>query len=128
MKKQILFATVVAVLMLPAAGMADRGNGNGNGNGNGRAAFDCPPGLAKKDPPCVPPGLARQGVTFEDRYNIGDILDDELLDHISELDRYDLPALPEGQRYAIIDDTIVRLDAESDELLQLIRTAPAMVY
>ena len=26
---------------------------------------NCPPGLAKKDPPCVPPGLAKQGVTYE---------------------------------------------------------------
>lgn len=26
---------------------------------------NCPPGLAKKDPPCVPPGLAKEGVTYE---------------------------------------------------------------
>ncbi|WP_340287030.1 transketolase [Sulfitobacter pontiacus] len=27
---------------------------------------NCPPGLAKMDPPCVPPGLAKKGVTYEE--------------------------------------------------------------
>ena len=43
---------------------------------------NCPPGLAKKNPPCVPPGLADKGVTGRvigqdtpfDPYGIGDRL------------------------------------------------------
>ncbi len=34
-----------------------------NAHGKGQTAYtiaDCPPGLAKKNPPCVPPGLAQQ--------------------------------------------------------------------
>ena len=30
------------------------------------AKKDCPPGLAKKNPPCVPPGLAKKGVRADD--------------------------------------------------------------
>lgn len=33
----------------------------------------CPPGLAKKNPPCVPPGQARTGMV-RDPYKIGDLL------------------------------------------------------
>ena len=32
---------------------------------------NCPPGLAKLDPPCVPPGLAKQGVTYEQWVSYG---------------------------------------------------------
>lgn len=39
---------------------------------------DCPPGLAKKDPPCIPPGLAAQtagdGSVPDDPYGIGERL------------------------------------------------------
>ena len=38
-------------------------NGNGHGNGNGHSDFEggsCPPGLAKKNNGCLPPGQARK--------------------------------------------------------------------
>ena len=52
----------------------------GNGNGRGNDAQNCPPGLAKKNPPCVPPGQARQGVTAEEwmnRHALGDYVSDD---------------------------------------------------
>ena len=97
---------------------------------------NCPPGLAKKDPPCVPPGLAKQGVTYEQwvSYDEGEI--DQLWERERDeyLGRDELPALepdaaealllssdqvaglygldpaPEGQRYALIDGLPVVLD------------------
>ena len=60
-------ALVVAVPMAVA-----QGNGNGNGKGNARnaapVAGHCPPGLAKKNPPCVPPGQARNVQPERDVY------------------------------------------------------------
>jgi hypothetical protein len=43
----------VALLLGPLPAQAERGNGRGVGNGG------CPPGLAQRDPACVPPGQAR---------------------------------------------------------------------
>lgn len=94
---------------------------------------NCPPGLAKKDPPCVPPGLAKNGVTYDewasydpDRYDtiwidrrdawLGSGYDvdpnpDLLLlqsDQIASL--YGLDPAPGGQRYGLIDGMPVLLD------------------
>lgn len=57
----------------------------------------CPPGLAKKNPPCVPPGLAKKGVTSDDwkgdrrdddeRYHDDDD-DDDVVYRDGDLPRY----------------------------------------
>ncbi len=91
---------------------------------------NCPPGLAKKDPPCVPPGLAKQGVTYDEwvAYD-ADRLDDiyleqrgEYLDPYVDLDDnnlllssdqiaslYGLRPASLGNRYALIDGQPVLL-------------------
>lgn len=56
-----LIATVLAAVLLAASAGAgpkdNKDNEDRNDKGNGHsAAFKCPPGLAKKNPPCVPPG------------------------------------------------------------------------
>jgi len=94
---------------------------------------NCPPGLAKKDPPCVPPGLAKKGVTYEewvtydnerldeiyldqrrDYLDGGAVLEDDILllssAQISTL--YGLRPTPEGERYALIDGQPVLLTDE----------------
>lgn len=101
---------------------------------------NCPPGLAKKDPPCVPPGLAKEGVVQEEwlQYDAEDLdriwlerrgvfLDDDrdytrrlLLrsDQIATL--YGLDPLPEGQYYGLIDGMPVLLDADDYRGLLLV--------
>ena len=102
---------------------------------------NCPPGLAKKDPPCVPPGLAKQGVGYDewvsyDEDRLNDIWldrrrswldtdqrgDPDLLllqsDQIASL--YNLGAAPRGQRYALIDGVPVLLDDEDYRSLLLV--------
>jgi hypothetical protein len=93
------------------------------------AAHACPPGLAKKDPPCVPPGHARRGGAGHDAghddwrpYRV----DRDDFYYLDDYPRYDLPGLPYGQRYAVVDDRIVVIDAESYEILQLIRVFTAL--
>ncbi|MFW8592672.1 hypothetical protein [Cribrihabitans neustonicus] len=106
---------------------------------------NCPPGLAKKDPPCVPPGLARKGVTYsewasydQDQYGAiwverrNQLLsseDDTLADpdpgllllqsdQIAAL--FGLGPAPEGKRYALIDGMPVLLEEEDYKSLLLV--------
>lgn len=104
---------------------------------------NCPPGLAKKDPPCVPPGLANKGVTYDEwasydqeEYDTiwverrddwisseaGVDPDPELLllqsDQIATL--YDLDPAPEGKRYGLIDGMPVLLDQKDYDALLLV--------
>lgn len=84
----------------------------------------CPPGLAKKNPPCVPPGQAKKGVTTEEWRNgdrIGDVVRLDDLIFLDDYRRYDLPLLPIGQRYAVVNDRIVVISSENFTILQLIR-------
>ena len=99
---------------------------------------NCPPGLAKKDPPCVPPGLAKQGVTYEQWASYSDDELDNLLEErrqpyleadplterellllesnqIAQL--YSLDAAPAGHRYALIDGQPVLLSNEDHTAL-----------
>ncbi len=102
---------------------------------------NCPPGLAKKDPPCVPPGLAKRGVTYDEwvAYD-DDRLDEIYLDQRDEyLDRdvvldddnlllssaqiaslYGLRPASLGKRYALIDGQPVLLtDEDYTSLLRI---------
>ena len=132
-------------------GGGNNGGGNGNGNAGGGASanlnaanpdniYDCPPGLAKKDPPCVPPGLARQGVTFEEWTGYTDEDIDRLIDEGDEIvvdvdpddtllwsqdeiiEVFDLDPAPDGTRYAVIDGNVVALEDDSYIILQQLRT------
>lgn len=99
---------------------------------------NCPPGLAKKDPPCVPPGLAKQGVTYEQWASYSDDELDTLLrerrepyleaDPLTERELlllesnqiaqlYNLDAAPDGHRYALIDGQPVLLSNEDHTAL-----------
>ena len=72
MKHMILLAGAVALAVAGPA-LAKPGNGHGNGHGYGYGAQGpvgygaggCPPGLAKKAIPCMPPGQAKK------LYNVG---------------------------------------------------------
>ena len=84
----------------------------------------CPPGLAKKNPPCVPPGQAKKGVTTREWLNgdrIGDVVRLEDLIFLDDYRRYELPLLRNGQRYAVVNGQIVVISSESYVILQLIR-------
>lgn len=100
---------------------------------NGPAVFadtrGCPPGLAKKSTPCVPPGQAKKGVTTEQwlgRDRTGDVIDRDDMMFLDDFGRYNLPPLLSGQRYAVVEDQIVVIDAESYQILQLIRAFTAL--
>jgi hypothetical protein len=60
--KAILLLVAAAGLTLSGAALADPGHGRGHGHGNGvgNQQGGCPPGLAKKNNGCMPPGQARK--------------------------------------------------------------------
>lgn len=108
------------------------------------AAKDCPPGLAKKSPACVPPGLAKKGVRahdddrdhdrdrYSDRdrddvyvigddgriYRIGDRLRREDYVLLRRDDFYRLPPLDPGRTYVRVDDQIVEVVAATNLLVR----------
>lgn len=101
---------------------------------------NCPPGLAKKTPACVPPGLAKQGVTQDQWLGYDDAEYDRLwlLQRDNYLRRgvtpsenlllqsaqiaqlFGLAPAPNGQRYALIDGMPVLLDQDDYTGLLLI--------
>ena len=133
MKKHLTFALIAGLAAMPVALEAQ---GNGNGNGRGNNPLNCPPGLAKKDPACVPPGLARQGVSTQQYLDLSDqeweqataenpdllegndvIVTDEdfVVGPLTEkeiIDLFDLDAPDDGQTYALIDGQVVELGTE----------------
>jgi hypothetical protein len=60
MMKLGLLLAGAAALAFAGPALAKPGHGRGHGNVHGYGAAPCPPGLAKKAIPCVPPGQAKK--------------------------------------------------------------------
>jgi len=72
----------------------------------------CPPGLAKKAIPCVPPGHAKA-------WTMGERIPSTLPWYeLRDWDRYDLPEPPEGSRYVLIDNDLVRVAIATGIILE----------
>jgi len=89
-------------LLLAAPPASAQGNGHGG----------CPPGLARKNPPCVPPGQAKKAYSAGDRY-LGD-------GRIVRRTEYGLPPLRDGAAYVRVGDSILRLDREERIILDVV--------
>lgn len=138
MRTTLILAAALTLVLAPIGVAAKPGDNNGNGNGkphpnSADGTHGCPPGLATREPACVPPGLARQGVDTEDRigpmttrYYVGDVLNVDDFVTVTDLRRFGLQELPFGEQYAVIDGTLIRLDSDSYMILQLIRAAAAV--
>lgn len=74
----------------------------------------CPPGLAKKAVPCVPPGQAK-------KWQVGARIPGTLPWYeVRDYDRYDLPAPPDGSRYVLIDNDLVRVAIATGIILEFL--------
>lgn len=107
----LIKSTLVALLLpaLATTALAGNGNGKGNGPGKGYGVGGCPPGLANKNPPCIPPGLARP--------KVGDDLEDYDYHPLTDLDRY---RLDEAYSYYRVGELIYRIDPETFRVLEVI--------
>ncbi len=104
----------------------DPANGNSaNARANPSQGF-CPPGLQRKETPCVPPGEAANGTTAEDwatekgyAYYPGAPLDDVDLQELPNYADYGLPTLSDGESYAVINRIAVVIDPESNTFVRV---------
>lgn len=128
----ILVTLAMALGSTPA--MADPGNGKGKGNNHAQHPHDrnrndhresnryvanCPPGLAKKNPPCVPPGQAKKyGNRVGEVLRVGDYI------VVRDLDRYDLDRR-RGWDYYRDDDQIYRVDSGTKKILAIMNLIDA---
>lgn len=122
-----LFASISAAILVGALcaspALADPGRGHGKGHGpQAHHAADCPPGLARKNPPCVPPGQARKEARHGHR--VGETL--RVGDYILVRDprRHDLETRP-GWRYYRDEDRIYRVDSDTRRILAVLNLIDA---
>lgn len=78
------------------------------------AADHCPPGLAKKNPPCVPPGQVGKS------YRIGDLYSGDGHWNGGDSMRYGLPRLSPRESYYRVGDRFLRVDDDTRLILELI--------
>lgn len=106
------FPMFMASMAMAFVGLdAEAGNqkfSKGQSGGFARTA-DCPPGLAKKNPPCVPPGQAR-------KYGRGDIIFGDYR-IIRNPGRY---GLDPNETYYRVGDYVYRVNRDTREVLDLI--------
>ncbi len=146
--KLIASLTIAAMLAGPiiaTPALADPGRGNGHDRhardhdrnkhakrahrdnhhrGNVHYRSDCPPGLAKKNPPCVPPGQARKG-NIHYGTGIGDVLRIGDYLFIRDPSRYRLEQR-RGWNYYRDDDRIYRVDSDTRKVLAVINLIRAL--
>jgi hypothetical protein len=111
-------ATLAALIALAASpALADKPRHKGKGAH--AAPYACPPGLAKKNPPCVPPGLARAGHDYREGDRIRDgyvVLRDPW--------RYRLD--PDGT-YWRVGDALYRVNPETGRVLAVLGLLSALL-
>lgn len=131
--KHLIHCSLIALLALsPLAASAGNGNGknknkNKNKNGfkvervspnNSAAVGHCPPGLAKKAVPCVPPGQVKN------LYRVGDRINRDYY-WINDPYRY---GLNRGGNYVRAGDYVYRIDPETRKVLNLIGAVADILY
>ncbi|MCF3974714.1 hypothetical protein [Paracoccus salsus] len=130
----------VAAILAASPALADPGKGRGQAghsrlqvedpghNGRGKqpsrasVVANCPPGLAKKNPPCVPPGQARKQAYYGNR--VGDILRIGDYAIIRDPRRYDLRNR-DGWNYYRDEDRIYRVDSSTQRILAVLNLIDA---
>jgi hypothetical protein len=128
----VLLAAAVLALSLPAPASAQGGPRH------------CPPGLARKNPPCVAPGLARSGNPDRDRHGgygegyrdgyadgyrlaVGDLLDGDYR-LIRNPPLFGLPAYgPDAWRYYLVRDIVVRADPQTLRVFAIVGLVDALL-
>lgn len=117
MTKSLTLYSITLALALPFTAVADAPGFVGAPKSVAAmpvSAKGCPPGLAKKNPPCVPPGQARKA--YEQTYRVGERLPDGFI-ILRTPSRY---GLDPRRTYYERDGYIVQVDRETRQILNLI--------
>lgn len=128
-KLAVIAVTTASVAAVPASADPGRGKGHDRDHFRTSQAGHCPPGLAKKDPACIPPGQAKKyddRRDYErrhdrDRYGvrIGDILRIDDYRVIRDPRRLNLETRDDW-RYYHDGNHAYRIDRESRKILSVI--------
>jgi hypothetical protein len=109
-----IFAAAMAAALAATPVLADNGKGKKHKTYSNHFSahvvqVSCPPGLAKKNPPCVPPGLAKKGYVDHDDDHDHDYDHDHDHDYVHDHPDYDddYRVIRIGD---LIDDRFVRID------------------
>lgn len=129
-----IVATALVLVLAPLATAAHHRDGHGGGNGNASEARGgngtrgalasgeertrpCANGLAAREVACVPPGQAARDVTTEqwigapfDTLDVEKVSEEADFGLVTNADRLGLPALSEGQTYAVAGGDLVIVD------------------
>lgn len=122
------FKTVSAMMiaaLLAAPAVADSHKQNHKG-GKGSHASHCPPGLAKKDPACVPPGQAKKHAkqVHHHYHRVGDRLDLNDFIRLTNPGRYGLE-VRDGWNYYRDPYGIYRVDPNTRKVLAVLELIDA---
>ncbi len=123
---------VLALTLAATPVLADGNKGKKHKNGHHSAQSFCPPGLAKKNPPCVPPGQAKKWSKDDDRshdhdryrsYRVGDYIE---RDYIVLRDPYRYGLDPRGT-YWRVGDNLFRVDGQNGRVLATLGLLSALL-
>lgn len=127
-KSMIRTGLLAALVLGLAAPVFAEGKGNGQDKKHGKPAVQmhvanpatgaCPPGLAKKNPPCIPPGQAKKHY----HYDVGDRLEG---DYILIRDPYRY-GLPDGTYYRL-GDYVYQVDSNTLRILAITGLVSALL-
>lgn len=129
MKSLTYACAITALALTPATAFAGTGNKSKNSFKvervartpilvGGKKKAHCPPGLAKKAVPCVPPGQVKN------RYRVGDRIDRDYI-LINDPYRY---GLNRGSNYVRAGDYVYRIDPDTRKVLNLIGAVADILY
>jgi hypothetical protein len=109
--RKVMMISAAAAMAAAVPAIADgQGRGHGKGHAKGQQSHPaaCPPGLANRNPPCVPPGQARRMFREGQRVprTFRNFVDYDAIP-LAYRDRYDIPV---GQRYIYRDNALYVVD------------------
>lgn len=114
-----MLSVAISVIMLTVPAEAKNHKQKVKGNSQGIAAQKCPPGLAKKNPPCIPPGQAKKQSYDQDRLRVGDIIRGDYI-VISDPRRY---GLERDKSYYRAGDYLYQVDESTRKVLVFLGAA-----
>lgn len=122
--RRVFAILMVGSLLTPTAGIAGNHTSKGGLKAQGALA-NCPPGLAKKNPPCVPPGQAKKA--YPDGYlplfRVGDRVDRDY-QILRNPSRY---GLENGVLYYLVGREVFRISPETGQVLAFVGLVDALL-
>ena len=124
MVKSCFSAALVAMFLVATPALAGNGKGKGAKNSDPGIIANCPPGLAKKNPPCIPPGQAKKRYPdYRPRYDVGDRIYGEYR-IIRDAKRY---GLREGDLYYLIGREVFRISPDTGRVIAFVGLVDALL-